>query len=284
MNRRAFLKSAVSRLRRSTSCLPSRLCVGAGGSSDTLNVALIGCGTQGRTARPAGHAGVRVVLCDPNKDSDDYVDWSRQGLRKGLANAIGVADWRAGQAIPGGRDVAAEVVDAYYARHRAGETAKPCARYADFRELLEKERGVHAVKIMTPDHLHASVAIAAMRAGRHVMLHKPLANRVIEVRRVIETARETGVATHFIPASSGGDISISAQLIRNGVIGRLREIHNWSNRPVWPQYPERPSDTPPVPKDFDWALWLGPSRDCPYHPHYTHTVFAAGTSSVAGHR
>ena len=61
--------------------------------------------------------------------------------------------------------------------------------------------------------------------------------------------------------------------IRDGAIGTLREIHNWSNRPVWPQYATIPTDTPPVPKDFDWDLWLGPSLPRPYHPHYTHAVF-----------
>ena len=58
-----------------------------------------------------------------------------------------------------------------------------------------------------------------------------------------------------------------------GAIGTLREIHNWSNRPVWPQYPTIPTDRPPVPEGFDWELWLGPSLDRPYHPHYTHAVF-----------
>ena len=65
---------------------------------------------------------------------------------------------------------------------------------------------------------------------------------------------------------------IAAQ-IKAGAIGRLREIHNWSNRPVWPQYTEIPRDRPPLPKGFDWDLWLGPALDRPYHPHYTHTVF-----------
>ncbi|HTL16288.1 MAG TPA: gfo/Idh/MocA family oxidoreductase, partial [Patescibacteria group bacterium] len=56
-------------------------------------------------------------------------------------------------------------------------------------------------------------------------------------------------------------------------IGNLREIHNWSNRPMWPQYPELPKDQPPVPEDFDWNLWLGPSLERPYHPNYTNAVF-----------
>ena len=62
-------------------------------------------------------------------------------------------------------------------------------------------------------------------------------------------------------------------MIKNGAIGTLREIHNWSMRPMWPQFPTLPADTPPVPAGFDWTLWLGPSLDRPYHPNYTHTNF-----------
>jgi predicted dehydrogenase len=126
---------------------------------------------------------------------------------------------------------------------------------------------------MTPDHLHATIAIAAMKKGKHVMMHKPIANRLEESRLVIETARRTKVATHFLPASDGGNIRQIKGWIDGGAIGTLREIHNWSNRPVWPQYPTIPTDTPPIPKGFDWKLWLGPSLDRPYHPHYTHAVF-----------
>ncbi len=145
--------------------------------------------------------------------------------------------------------------------------------YADFRELLEKEKDVNAVKVMTPDHLHATVAIAAMKKGKHVTVHKPLANRLHEARLVVETARKTKVATHFLPASDSASIRQIKGWIDAGAIGTLREIHNWSNRPVWPQYPTIPTETPPVPEGFDWQLWLGPSLDRPYHPHYTHAVF-----------
>jgi hypothetical protein len=274
MNRRKFLETAGASVAALN--IISRHSLGEDGPGRRLKIALIGCGTQG--LREMIHMlempDVQVVaVCDPNKDSDDYVDWSRNGLRKSIASAIGKPDWRSGQAIPGGRDVGAEMVDIYYANKRSADKFKPCARYADFRELLEKEKDLDAVKIMTPDHLHGPIAIAAMKAGKHVLLHKPLANRMNEVRLVIETARKTKVATHFIPASSGADVSISAQVIRDGAIGTLREIHNWSNRPVWPQYTTIPGDTPPVPKGFDWDLWLGPSLDRPYHPNYTHAVF-----------
>jgi hypothetical protein len=105
------------------------------------------------------------------------------------------------------------------------------------------------------------------------MLHKPLANRLAEARLLIETARKTKVATHFVPASDGANIRAMKAIVDSGAIGKLREIHNWSNRPMWPQYSEIPKDTPPVPEGFNWPLWLGPSLDRPYHPHYTHAVF-----------
>lgn len=245
--------------------------------SEKITVAHIGCGTQGLRELPGllSTPQVQVVAaCDPIKESHDYLDWSPDGLRTEVAQAIGKPDWRKGTpGIPGGRDVLKEAVEIFYANQRGGEKFKGCAAYEDFRELLAAEKDVNAVKIMTPDHLHATIAVAAMKAGKHVLLHKPLANRLIEGRLVVETARKTEVATHFLPASDGEDIRRIKSWIDGGAIGRLREIHNWSNRPVWPQYDAVPTERPPVPKGFDWALWLGPSLDRPYHPHYTHAVF-----------
>jgi hypothetical protein len=245
--------------------------------SEKLTVALIGCGTQGLTelipmlAQPELQL---VAVCDPNTDSTDYVEWGKDSVRRALATALGQPDWRkrAG-GCPGGREVGRELVEGYYTGQRAGAPFKGCAAYADFRELLEKERDLDAVKVMTPDHLHAAVAIAAMKQGKHVLMHKPLANRVQEARWVIETARQTKVATHFLPASAGEAVRTAIEWIQAGAIGRLRAVHNWSNRPVWPQYSTIPTEQPPLPTGFDWDLWLGPSLPRPYHPHYTHAVF-----------
>jgi hypothetical protein len=216
-----------------------------------------------------------VAVCDPVKESHDYVDWSKDGLRAEIASALGKPDWRRGApGIPEGRDVAKEVIETFYGNQRRSEKFKGCTTYADFRELLEKEKDVNAVKVMTPDHLHATIAIAAMKKGKHVMMHKPLANRLQEARWVIETARrQTKIATHFLPVRDGANIRTIKTWIDDGAIGTLREIHNWSNRPVWPQYPTVPTDRPPVPAGFDWELWLGPSLDRPYHPNYAHAVF-----------
>jgi hypothetical protein len=150
---------------------------------------------------------------------------------------------------------------------------KACAAYSYFRELFAKQNDIDAVKIMTPDHLHGVISIAAMKRGKHVIIHKPIANRMQEARKVIETARAKGVATHFMPWDSNGSMEQVMGWINNGSIGTLREVHNWSARPMWPQYPVVPKDKPAVPDGFDWDLWLGPEAERPYHPDYTHMVF-----------
>jgi predicted dehydrogenase len=169
--------------------------------------------------------------------------------------------------------VGKEIVEAFYAKQLGRENYKGCRTYVDFREMLEKEKDVTAVKVMTPDHLHATCSLAALKKGMNVIVHKPLANRLLEGRAVVETARSKRLATHFLPASEGASQKQALDLVKSGGIGTLREIHNWSMRPMWPQYPTLPADRPPVPEGFDWNLWLGPSTDRPYHPNYTHTNF-----------
>jgi predicted dehydrogenase len=245
--------------------------------SEKVTVAYIGCGTQGLREMiemlPVPEIQI-VAVCDPVKDSHGYLDWSSDGLRADIAGAMGKPDWRRGlDGVPGGRDVAKELVETYYANQRSSEKFNGCYGYADFRELLDQDRDINTVKIMTPDHLHATISIAAMKKHKHVLMHKPLSNRLLEARWVIETARKTRVATHFLAANDGSYIQTIKNWIDDGAIGTLREIHNWSNRPVWPQYSSIPTDTPPVPPEFDWSLWLGPCAERPYHPHYTNMVF-----------
>ncbi len=261
------------------SIVPRHVLGGAGAvpPSEKVTMAIVGCGTQALRELP-GNLDLPevqfVAVCDPVKDSQDYVDWSADGLRSSLANLMGKPDWRKNPpGIPGGRDVAKEVIETVYAKQRGADKFRGLASYVDFREMLEREKDVNAVWVMTPDHLHAAVSITAMKKGKHVMMHKPLANRLRESRLVIETARQTKVATHFEPASAGDNVRKIKAWIDGGAIGTLREIHNWSHRPVWPQYPTIPTDRPPIPPDFDWQLWLGPALDRPYHPHYTHAVF-----------
>ncbi len=277
INRRRFLGSALA------SCVftvvPRHVLGGSGyvSPSNRITLAHIGMGTQGFRELGGLLADPQiqiVAVCDPNTDSNGYVEWSKNSVRNRIRGYLGNPSWREGEnGCPGGREVGRQVVDTYYANQRSAENFKSCAAYADFRELLEKEKDLDAVKIMTPDHLHATISIAAMRKGKHVLMHKPIANRLYEGRLVLRTARQTKAATHLLAYGSGAGNGRIAKRINEGVIGPLREVHNWTNRPVWPQYTEIPRDRPPVPTGFDWDLWLGPAQYRPYHPHYTHTVF-----------
>ena len=112
-----------------------------------------------------------------------------------------------------------------------------------------------------------------MKRGKHVLVHKPLSNRLLEGKKVIDMARKSKVITHLIPWDANGSMETVMAWINGGAIGKLLEVHNWTNRPVWPQYADIPADKPPIPNGFNWDLWLGPEADRPYHPNYTHMVF-----------
>ncbi len=208
--------------------------------SDKLTMAHIGCGTEGTHELYAGllqDPRVQIVAaCDPVKDSTDYLDWSKNAIRTAIRRVLERPSW--GEGVPGvraGRDQFKEVVEAYYAKQRGFENYKGCAAYNDFRELLDKEKDVDCVKIMTPDHLHASIGLAAMKLKKPVLVHKPLANRMTEARLVIETARKMNLPTHFLAYSGGGaNVQRVVARIKDGVIGPLRSVHNWGRRSIVP--------------------------------------------------
>ncbi len=277
-NRRKFLETAAATA--AFTIVPRHVLGGAAfiPPSDKITLAYIGTGTQGlREMLPLlSVPEIQIVsVCDPSKDAIGYRDWSSRGILNSIRKTLEQPDWSFGGdgLIPGGRDVAKNIVDAYYAKKRSGAATGGCSAYADFRELLEKEKDVDAVKIMTPDHLHGAISIRAMKKGKHVIMHKPISNRLKEAKLVIDTARDTGVSTYFVPWDANGSMEQVLGWIKSGEIGTLREVHNWTNRPVWPQYETLPTDTPPVPVGFDWDLWLGPEANRRYHPDYTHMVF-----------
>ena len=277
INRRKFIGSAATASLAFT-IVPRHVIGGPSfiPPSDKLTIAYIGCGTQGmrEMVELITNPKVQIVtVCDPNKLSTDYIDWSADGIRNGIRKALGDSSWGQGyNGIPGGRDIGQEFVNKYYSKDK-DSMFKGCTSYVDFRELLEKEKDIDACKIMTPDHLHATVSIAAMKKGKHVVIHKPIANRIYESRLTIDTAKKTGVSTHLLAWSQRSGMEMAKQWIAEGAIGTLKEIHNWSYRPVWQQWTSNPTDTPPIPKDFNWDLWLGPVPERPYHPNYTHCVF-----------
>jgi predicted dehydrogenase len=145
-------------------------------------------------------------------------------------------------------------------------------RYKDFRVMLDKEaKNIDAVTVGTPDHIHAIAAMAAIRAGKHVYVQKPMTHTLYECRQLTQAARDAKVVTSM---GNQGHATEGARLtnewIQAGVIGEIREVHVWSDRAgkLWKQGITRPTDTPPIPATLDWDLWLGPIRERPYHPAY----------------
>ena len=149
-------------------------------------------------------------------------------------------------------------------------SAYPNARaWVDFRKMLDEQKDIDAVVVATPDHLHAVVAMAAMQRGQHVYVQKPLTRTVWEARMLTEAARKYKVQTQMgNQGHSSEEVRLVCEWIQDGAIGDVREVHCWTNRPVWPQGIGRPTETPAVPETLNWDLWIGPSPMRPYNPAY----------------
>lgn len=153
------------------------------------------------------------------------------------------------------------------------DAVKKCpdaAIYSDFRKMLnEKRKMIDAVVISTPDHTHAVAAIMAMKMGKHVYCEKPLTHSVYEARQMADVARRMKVATQMgNQAHSSESLRRAVDLVKSGALGPIAEVHCWSDRPIWPQGIERPTDMPAVPSHINWEAWLGPAPARPYHPAY----------------
>jgi predicted dehydrogenase len=174
---------------------------------------------------------------------------------------------------------------------RKGRAFPDAKTYFDFRKMLdEMGHDIDAVTVSTPDHTHAVAAIMAMKMKKHVYCQKPLTHSVYEARQMREVARQTGVATQMGNQGSASNVLRRAvELIQGGVIGPVKEVHVWTNRPIWPQGGEAVVETkagaaaafaaleghpvseihyPEVPRHVHWDLWLGPAKERPYDPIY----------------
>ena len=145
--------------------------------------------------------------------------------------------------------------------------------YTDFREALDAMGDrVDIVGISTPDHTHASAAVRAMQMGKHIYCQKPLTWSIGEARMMREVAEETGVVTQMGNQGTSQDgLREAAEVIQSGAIGDVREVHIWSNRPVWPQGIDKPDREDDVPSELNWDAWIGPAPMRPfveglYHP------------------
>jgi predicted dehydrogenase len=159
---------------------------------------------------------------------------------------------------------------------RAAETYErlpDVPRFRDYRRMLDKlGNQIDAVTISTPDHMHYPIAVAALQLGKHVFVEKPLTHTIREARQLAKLAREKKVATQMGNQGHANDgTRILKEWIAAGVLGDVREIRTWTNRPVWPQGVKAPDHSkmiPVKPDTLDWDLWLGVAAARPYDPAY----------------
>jgi predicted dehydrogenase len=142
-------------------------------------------------------------------------------------------------------------------------------RYRDYRELLDKEKGIDGLTITTPDHTHAVIAVPAMQLGKHVYVQKPLTHDIYETRVLTEMARKNKIVTQMgNQGASSEAVQYWSKWFNDGLIGDVHTVHVWTNRPVWPQGISMPKDKPTPPKDMNWDSWIGPAPMIDFHPAY----------------
>jgi hypothetical protein len=295
ISRRGFLTSAVA---GAAITIVPRHVLGRGFTppSDTLNIAGVGVGGMGRANLIALASQNIVAMCDVDwgyaGKSLDRLDTDITNLKARLSQADPPPP--AGQlAVEFDRVKAQARLDGMSKLQAQVPKAK---RYQDFRDMLEHQKDIDAVLVATADHMHATIASAAMDLGKHVYVQKPLTWSVEEARRLARRAKETKVTTQMgNQGHSTDDARLTVEYVQAGAIGEVREVHIWTNRPLgyWPQGVPRPeplkqgSDTLgwsgrnvntrlaaafagdySVPDKLVWNLFLGVSPEVPYHPIY----------------
>ncbi|HYO11497.1 MAG TPA: Gfo/Idh/MocA family oxidoreductase [Tepidisphaeraceae bacterium] len=150
---------------------------------------------------------------------------------------------------------------------RAAAGLPGAKKYADFRQLFDRQgNDIDAVVVSTPDHTHAPAAMRAIRSGKHVYCEKPLTYDIHEARVLTQAAAKHRVKTQM--GNQGAALEASrrqVEYVRSGIAGAIREVHVYTNRPVWPQGLKRPEKSADAPKHINFDAWLGPAPQRPYH-------------------
>jgi predicted dehydrogenase len=173
------------------------------------------------------------------------------------------------------------ICDVDTARMGAATKKFPQARrYQDWRALLDQEADrIDSVNVSTPDHMHAPITMAAIKQGKHVYCQKPLTHDVYEARRAAQAAAQAGVATQMgIQVNASIGYRMAVKMIRDGVIGKIKRVYAWSNKPAGNYRPTgpRPAGEDPVPATLDWDAWLGVAPMRPYKQGIYHPTWWRG--------
>jgi len=293
LSRRNFL-GTVSAATAAFTIVPRHVMAGSGqkAPSDLINVAGIGIGAQG--------AGDISNICDPEVQVN-RPPRTRTGqpfskaeiARQEAERAARMAQMQRPQGAPTGPPQGAPGnqqqreprklaniyalcdVDSQYAGYVFARYPKAKV-YSDWREMLEKEPSIDAALIATTDHNHAPIAAAFMREKKHVYVEKPMAKTVYECRRLAEIAKEYDIVSQM--GNQGHATEGTRRVVewvRAGVIGPVKEVNMWTDRPVgyWPQGDIKRPEGVKVPKNLNWDVWLGPAPEKAYNPEICHFVW-----------
>ncbi len=251
VSRREFIKG-VSAAGASFMILPSGIYSQTGASTspnNKLNIAVVGVGGRGRSALKAVVGENIVAFCDVDLARiDDALDELLDNIDE-------------------------DEMEAYPDIQKLLDRQADIPRYQDFRRMFdEMESKIDAVIISTPDHMHFPIAMWSMRLGKHVYVEKPLTRTIWEAREITLAARKYGVISQMgNQGHSQEGTRIIREWIEAGVIGPVREVQHWTNRPIWPQNldaPDHSSSIPVIPSSMDWEAWLGVAPERPYDPGY----------------
>ncbi|MDV6033753.1 MAG: Gfo/Idh/MocA family oxidoreductase [Phycisphaera sp. RhM] len=174
-----------------------------------------------------------------------------------VVSLVDVVDARRLANLPGDKKAASRLKKLSGVREQYSDASF----YRDYREMLaDVGDKVDAVTVSTPDHHHFHASAMAMLAGKHVYCQKPLTHGIWEARMLNELATRTGVKTQMGNQAHANDhMRRCVELVRAGIVGKVQEIHAWTNRPIWPQGFAKPPEKEPVPDAIDWQQWCGPA-------------------------
>ena len=263
MNRRKFIKEAA-RTAVGAIGFPyviSSSVLGKGGGvapSERIVIGCVGCGGMGM-------GNLRGFLHKKEAQIAAVCDVVTSGSKEYGPNANGYGN--KGKQL--GREAARKEVEQHYAKERASGAFKGCAGYNDFRDLVSRD-DIDAVVVTTPDHWHIPISLAAVKGGKDVYCEKPLSLTISEGRMLCEAVKRYGrVLQTGTQHRSNSRKRFISELIRNGRIGKVHTVRcrigGGSSCP--------PQPVMPVPKGFDYEMWIGNAPWTPYTEKRCHYYF-----------